>query len=46
MSAPAWKTLSIVLAVLLVSFAAITLWREAARQSLGIDPLEQTRQPL
>ena len=36
-----WKALSILLAVLLASFAALTLWRDAARYSLGIDLLEE-----
>jgi hypothetical protein len=35
--ATAWKTLSILLA----SFAAMVIWRDAARHSLGIDLLEQ-----
>jgi len=33
------KALSILLAVLLASFAALTLWHDAARYSLGIDLL-------
>jgi hypothetical protein len=36
-----WKALSILLAILLASFAALTLWRDAARCSLGIDLIEQ-----
>jgi hypothetical protein len=41
MPATAWKSLSLLLAVLLVSFAALTLWHDAARYVLGIDLLEE-----
>jgi len=41
MPATAWKALSLLLAILLASFMALTLWRSAVRESLGIDLIEE-----
>ena len=36
-----WKAISLLLAALLASFAALVIWHDAARYVLGIDLLEQ-----